>query len=97
MTGPTPAPRVWLLSAAACAAGPATAVLHEADVLSVGPPATMWPIGFVAGAAAVGLASGLRIWRRDSRALGAVVAVPNGLVLALYGFLLLFFGLGGSR
>lgn len=86
-----------VLSAAACAAGPAAAVLHEADVLSVGPSATLWPVGFVTAAAAVGLALGHRIWRRDSRALGAVVAVPNGLVLALYGFLLLFFGLGGSR
>ena len=90
-------PEAWLLSAAACVAGPGMAVLYESDVFALGPSATLWPIGFVAGAAAVGLVTGLRIGARASRALGAVVAILNGLVLAFYGFFLLFFGLGGSR
>jgi hypothetical protein len=34
---------------------------------------------------------------RGSLRLGAIVAAPNALVLAYYGFFLAFFGLGGSR
>ncbi len=90
-------PEIWLLAMIACAVGPATAALHEAGIMSLGPPATLWPIGFIVVAAATGLGTGLRIGWRVSRMLGAVVAIPNGLVLALYAFLLLFFGFGGSR
>jgi len=97
MTDPAPAPEVWALAAAAVAVGPGMAVLYETDVLALGPSATLWPIGFVTVAAAAGLVTGLRVGARASWALGALVAVPNGLVLAFYGFFLLFFGFGGSR
>ena len=88
---------VWLLAAAALAAGPTTAVFHEAGIVSLGPSATLWPIAFIVVAALAGLGAGITIARRVSRTLGLAVALPNLLVLAPYGFLLVFFGLGGSR
>ena len=97
MTDPTPGLEVWLLAAAAFAAGPTIAALYETGTLALGPSATLWPIGFIALAAAGGLFTGLLLGTRVSRLLGAVIAIPNGLVLAFYGFFLLFFGLGGSR
>lgn len=97
MTDPDPSPEIWMLAAAAFAAGPGMAVLYESDVLALGPSATLWPIGFVTVAAAAGLVTGLRVGAHSSRALGALIAVPNALVLVLYGFFLLFFGFGGSR
>ena len=52
---------------------------------------------FIVVGALAGFATGVRLATRVSRGLGALVAAPNLLVLAFYGFLLLFFGLGGSR
>jgi hypothetical protein len=97
MTDPESSQEVWLLSAAALAAGPATAILHESGILSLGPSGTLWPIGFIVVAALSGMGTGLAIANRVSRTLGLLVSIPNLLVLAPYGFLLLFFGLGGSR
>ncbi len=97
MTDPQRSGEVWRLAAAAFAAGPGMAVLHETGTLSLGPSATLWPIGFVVVAAAAGLVTGLRLATRVSRGLGALVAVPNLIVLLFYGFFLLFFGFGGSR
>ena len=90
-------PEVWLLAAGAFAAGPTAAALYETGTLALGPSATLWPIGFIAVVAAAGLVTGLRLGTRVSRVLGAVISIPNGLVLVFYGFFLLFFGLGGSR
>lgn len=87
----------WLVTAAGFAVGPGMAGLHEFGILSLGPAATLWPIGVIVLAAVAGLVTGLGVAARVSRLLGTMVAVPNLLVLALYGFLLLFFGLGGSR
>ncbi len=97
MTDPKPGPEVRILVMAAFVVGPGTAVLHETGVLSLGPTATLWPIGFIVIAALAGLGTGLSIAHRVSRGLGALVAIPNLVVLGLYSFLLLFFGLGGSR
>jgi hypothetical protein len=97
MTDPQRSGEIWLVAAAAGAAGPVMAVLHETGTLSLGPTATLWPIGFVVIAAAVGLMTGLRVAGRVSRLLGGLVAAPNLLVFLFYGFLLLFFGSGGSR
>jgi hypothetical protein len=97
MTDPRFNTEARLVAAVALAAGPVTALLYESDVLSLGPSATLWPIGFVAIAALAGMGTGIVIMSRLSRWVGGGVVVANGLVLAFYGFLLLFFGLGGSR
>ncbi len=97
MSDPQRSGEVRLVAAAALVAGPAMAVLHQTGTLSLGPSTTLWPIAFVVVAAGAGLATGVTVAARISRRLGALVAAPNLLVLALYGFLLLFFGLGGSR
>ena len=97
MTDPRLNTEARLVAAFALAVGPLTALLHESEVLSLGPEATLWPIGFVAIAALAGAGAGAIIVARVSRGLGGAVVVANGLVLAFYGFLLLFFGLGGSR
>jgi apolipoprotein N-acyltransferase len=81
----------------AVAAGPAMAILHESGTFSLGPPATLWPIGFIVVVAAAGVATGLRVAHQTSRGWGALVVAPNLLVLLFYGFLLLFFGSGWSR
>lgn len=87
----------WLLAVTALLVGPTAAFLHEADVLGIGPSGSLWPIGFVAVAAAAGFSMGLRLRKGGIRALGAIASLVNAIVLAYYGFFLLFFGLGGSR
>lgn len=81
----------------AFAIGPGLAALHEARIVSVGPAATLWPLVVIVMGAVLGTAVGLRLVRRGFRLSGAVLAAPNLLVLLFYGFLLAFFGLGGSR
>jgi hypothetical protein len=81
----------------AAAAGPATALLHEFNVWSPGPSASLWPLFAIVLAAVLGILLGLSIGRREFRRLGWLAVVPNTLLLFFYGFLLLFFGLGGSR
>jgi len=57
----------------------------------------LWPILLVVIAAATGVFVGLLVVRHESRRLWRLMVVPNVIVLMFYGFLLLFFGLGGSR
>lgn len=78
-------------------AGPLVAVLHLTDALSFGLRGSLWDPGLVVMAAAVGLVGSLVAIRRGHRTTGVAAAVLNLLVLAPYGFLVLFFGLGGSR
>lgn len=82
---------------AAMVAGPVVAVLHEAGLLSLGPPATLWPVAVIVVVALVGVLMGARVWVTGSPWWGAVVVLPNLLVLGPYLFFLLFFGMGGSR
>ncbi len=89
--------KTWLMAAPAFAAGPLMSLLHETDTLSPSLGATLWPIAFVAAATAAGLLIGVIIAIRASGILGAVVIIPNVPVFLFYGFLLLFFGMGGSR
>jgi len=84
-------------TAALALAGPGLAVLHETDLLPPGLSASLWPVALVALVAAVCVIVGLRIAIRHRRWTGLLVAIPNGLILLFYGFLLLFFGLDGSR
>ena len=77
--------------------GPGAALLHEMGTLSIGPQATLWPILVIVIVAAAGLAIGLRAAARPPRLAGVLAALPNAAVVAFYGFLVLFFGLGGSR
>jgi len=97
MSNESPGPWVRLLALAGFVAGPSAALLHEVGLLSLGPSATLWPIGFVVFVAAGGMVMGLRVAAVATRSLGLIVALPNLLVLTTYGFLLVFFGLGGSR
>lgn len=90
-------PTTGLAAIAAFVASPGLAALHETTGLPFSPAAPLWSIGIVVLAAALGMAVSLWVGRRDSWWLGAIAAFPNAAVLAFYGFLLLFFGLGGSR
>lgn len=81
----------------AAAAGPAAALLHELDLVPLGPAASLWPLLVIVVAAGSGILVGLRIGRHDLPGLRWLAMIPNGLVLLFYGFFLLFFGLGGSR
>lgn len=65
--------------------------------MPLGPTANLWPLVGIVLAAAFGIVLGLRVGRRDFRRVRWLAMMPNGLVLCFYGFLLLFFGLGGSR
>lgn len=85
------------MAAAALAAGPAMALLYETGTWWFGLTGTLWPVGIVVVASLAGLLTGLRLVTRVSRWLGGLVVIPNALILLFYGFLLLFFGLGGSR
>lgn len=78
-------------------AGPLLAVLHLTDALPFGLRGSLWDPGLVVMAAAVGLVGSLVAIRRGHRRTGAAAAVLNLLVMAPFGFLVLFFGLGGSR
>ena len=84
-------------AAAAFLAGPVMAVLYETELIPLGLRGTLWPLLVIVGAAAVGFACGVLLGRRGARLLGVIVATPNLLVLAYYGFFLAFFGLGASR
>ena len=73
------------------------AFLHENGSLSLGSSAGLWPIVVVVLVAGIGLWVGLRAAIRRPRWVGLLAVVANGLIVMLYGFLLVFFGLGGSR
>jgi len=87
---------MWPLLLAA-AAGPSTALLHEFDLVPLGPTASLWPVLVIVLASVLGIVLGLRIGRQGLRRLRWLAVMPNALILCFYGFLLLFFGLGGSR
>ena len=78
-------------------AGLTLAVLHESGIWSVGPDATLWPIGAIVLVAGLGLIPAFQLGARESWSLGTMLMIPNLAVVLFYGFLLLFFGLGGSR
>jgi len=78
-------------------AGLILSVLHEVGIWSVGPDGTLWPIGAIVFVAALGLVPCLLIGSGGSWGLGIMLMVPNVAVLFVYGLLLVFFGLGGSR
>lgn len=87
----------WLLTAAVALAGPVAAAAYEGGVLptpGLDGLGTLVPVIVVAAAGA-----GVALWatRRPPRWMGVAGLLTNGAVLAVYGFLLLFFGLGGSR
>lgn len=93
----TPTPARFARFFAAAAAGPATAILHEFDLVPIGPPGTLWPLVVIVLASMLGIFFGLRFGQQNFRRLRWLAMMPNGLVLCFYGFFLLFFGLGGSR
>ncbi len=76
--------------------GPIAALVHETDAWPAPIPATLLPVLIVVLAALAGLVLAVRGGRRP-RTLKWLGILSNGSVLALYGFFLLFFGLGGSR
>ena len=78
-------------------AGLTLAALHESGVWSPGPDSTLWPIGAIVLVAGLGLIPAFQLGARESWSLGTMLMIPNLAVVLFYGFLLLFFGLGGSR
>lgn len=87
----------WLVGLVAMVAGPGAALLHEVGGVPFVPAATLWPILLVVVAATAGIVVAVRIVGRGPGWLRWFVAIPNTLVLIFYAFLLVFFGLGGSR
>lgn len=81
----------------AAAAGPTTALLHEFSIVSLGPTTSLWPVLAIVLAALLGIVLVLGIGHREFPRSRWFATIPNGAVLLLYGFFLLFFGLGGSR
>ena len=84
------------LGVVAAIAGPAIAGLYEQGAL-LGREATLAPLAIVVAVAGLGL--GIGVWASLNRPRwGGLLAIfTNGIVVLLYGFLLVFFGLGGSR
>ena len=78
-------------------AGPGIAFLYERGSLSPRSPAGLWSIVPVVLVAGVAVVVGVRAVIQRPRWLGYLVVTADGLVVLLYGFLLIFFGLGGSR
>lgn len=67
---------MWSLLLAGAAAGPAAALLHESDVVPLGPTASLWPLLVIVLASVFGIVLGLRIGRQDSRRLRWLVLFP---------------------
>ena len=89
-------PRSWALTSVALVSGPGIAFLYERGSLP-GSSAGLWSLLPVILVAAVAVAVGAKAAIRGSRWLGTLVVTANLIVVLFYGFLLLFFGLGGSR
>lgn len=97
MSDPSRSGMIQALFLGAAAAGPGTALLHEFNLVPLGPAASLWPLLVIVLTAVLGIFLGLRIGHQDFRRVRWLAMMPNGLVLCFYGFLLLFFGPGGSR
>ena len=87
----------WRRLLVAAAAGPAAVLVHELHLVPLGLAASLWPLLVIVLAAGFGLLLGLRSGRCDRPWLRWLAAIPNAAILCFYGFLLLFFGLDGSR
>ena len=77
--------------------GPASAVMYETGHLRLFPADLMSNVWLVAFIGAVGAGIGIASFVRGARIVGAACLLSNGAVLALYGFIAMFFALGGSR
>ncbi|MDH3298124.1 MAG: hypothetical protein OEM96_07605 [Gemmatimonadota bacterium] len=87
----------WSAAVLALLAGPAGILADESGSIPWLPSATFWPKALVLLLAAVALGYGIRRARRSPRWVGFLIIFVNGPIVGLYGFLLVFFGLGGSR
>jgi hypothetical protein len=85
-----------ILVAASVLLGPTTAAMYQTGMITPfgGELGDVW---IVAIAGAIGLGLGVYGIRRRSYVLGGVSVLANAAVSGLYGFLALFFSLGGSR
>ena len=77
--------------------GPASAALYERGNLEFLPGDPIFHVWLVAFIGAVGAGIGIASFVRGARIVGAACLLSNGAVLALYGFIAMFFALGGSR
>jgi hypothetical protein len=87
----------WVRAAVALVAGPALVLAHESGSLPWLPSATFWPITVILLVAIMAVGFGIRCARHSPRWPGFLIIFVNVLIVGLYGFLLVFFGLGGSR
>jgi hypothetical protein len=81
----------------AAVASPAAALLDEPRTLSIVPFANLWSVVLVVLVPGVAMVVGVRVAIHGNRMLGVLLALLNLPIVSFYGFLLLFFGLGGSR
>lgn len=86
---------MWLILATL--SGPGVAILHEYNIFSIGPDATLWPLVSIVLVSGLGIILIIRIAFQQSSRFLWLAMIPNGVILLFYGFLLLFFGLGGCR
>ncbi|HUF48623.1 MAG TPA: hypothetical protein VMM93_12475 [Vicinamibacterales bacterium] len=93
-----PATRAFRIGACGAALlGPAAAWLRESGHLDLASSRSLLDVWLVVAVASAGLVVSILALRRRVWLIGATGLVLNGLVVSLYGFLALFFGLGGSR
>lgn len=83
MSDPPASGGIWTLLVTA-ATGPTAALLHESNVISPGPTASLWPVLVIVLVALIGLVLGLSAGRRSFPRLRWLLMIPNGAVLLLY-------------
>jgi small basic protein len=85
------------VAAASTVLGPCGAWLYQAGNIDLFGSAYLLNVWVVVAIALAGVAIGAYAFTRGARTLGVASVVVNAGVVALYGFLAVFFGLGGSR
>ncbi|MDH3456791.1 MAG: hypothetical protein OER90_08115 [Gemmatimonadota bacterium] len=94
---PPASPTMHVVAACSTVLGPYAAWLYQAGHMDLFRSAYLLNLWVVIVLALAGVAIGAYAVIRGARVIGVGSVVVNAAVVALYGFLALFFGLGGSR
>ena len=97
MSRPPESDGSWLLTLSAAAIGPVVAILYESGSTTLESSGGLGTIAILVLVAGAGLGISLRALARRPRWIALLACLNNGIVFLFYGFLLAFFGLGGSR
>jgi hypothetical protein len=100
MASPQQAPprgTLRIVAAGSIALGPLGAWLYQTGRMDLFGDAYLLNVALVVAMAVAGMGAGLLATVRGAPVPGIVSLLVNGGVAAFYGFLVMFFGLGGSR